>query len=246
MALKLFCLPYAGGSGMIYNQWKKSFHGLIQLCPIELAGRGVRFSEPFYASIAQAVDDVYELIKNELEQTPYAFFGHSMGSLLIYELVRKIENSGFAGPVHLFLSGRYPPHIIKRDIIYHLLPDAELKSEILKMGGTPKEVFENPELLAVYMAILRADYKILETYQFIPGNQVLNSPLTVFRGKEDESVTGDDLLKWRQYTKNECEIHEYEGGHFFIFDRMEDVIEIINDTLVQAIIQTGIGQIFEI
>jgi len=232
--IKLFCLPYAGGSATIYHQWKKYLHHRIQLCPVELAGRGKRFSENCYDSLADAVCDIYQSIKPELNTASYSFFGHSMGSILVYELVRKINALPHPRPVHLFLSGRYPPHIIKREKNYHQLPDDEFKSEIIKMGGTPPEVFEHHELLAIFLPLLRADYKIIETYQYTPEDLDFNCGITLFNGKADQEVSGDEMLEWRRYSQAECRLYEFEGGHFFIHEHMEDIVEIINNTLIKT------------
>jgi medium-chain acyl-[acyl-carrier-protein] hydrolase len=229
--IKLFCLPYAGGSAMIYHRWKRSLHGTIQLCPIELTGRGKRFTEPYYDSLLAAVEDVYELVKPELNRGPYAFFGHSMGSLLAYELARKIETLPHPKPLHLFLSGGNPPHLKNNEKIYHTMPEEEFKVEILKMGGTPREVFEHKELLEIFIPLLRADYKIIETYEFQPDHPVFDYGITGFYGKADEEATGDKMREWQQYTKTQFWLHEYEGGHFFIHDYMDEIIQIINNTM---------------
>jgi medium-chain acyl-[acyl-carrier-protein] hydrolase len=239
--IKLFCLPYAGGSAAVFSRWKGSLNGMIQLQPIELAGRGKRFSDANYDSLLEAVDDIYGLIKPELDRALYAFWGHSMGSLLIYELVRKIETLPHPKPIHLFLSGSNPPHIKKDGKIFHTMPEDRFKEEIFKMGGTPREVFEHRELLKIFLPLLRADYKILETYEHKSDHPVFDCAITLFNGKADEEVTGAEILKWQQYTKQPCRLYEYEGGHFFINDYMEDIIQIINDTLIQAILHTETG-----
>lgn len=63
MRIKLFCLPYGGGSAYSYLKWKSNLADLIELCPVELAGRGKRFHEPYYSNIDEAVDDVYKQIE---------------------------------------------------------------------------------------------------------------------------------------------------------------------------------------
>lgn len=239
--IKLFCLPYAGGSAMVYTRWKARLNGMIQLFPIELAGRGRRFNEPYYNSLMDAVEDIFRMIKPELGRGLYAFYGHSMGGLLVYELVRKIETLRYPKPVHLFLSGSNPPHRREHEKIFHTMPEEQFKEEIMKMGGTPREVFEHKELLEIFLPLLRADYKILETYKTEPNHPVFDCGITVFNGRADEEVTGDNIRQWQQYTKNQCQVYEYEGGHFFIHDYMEDIVQIINDTLIQSLIHSEAG-----
>lgn len=91
--IKLFCLPYAGGSSVIFNSWKQYIDPSIELVPIELAGRGKRINEPLYNGVNDAVEDVFGLIKNKITDTPYALFGHSMGGMISYELAQKIKRT---------------------------------------------------------------------------------------------------------------------------------------------------------
>src|ERR1700738_4611092 len=109
----LFCLPYAGGSEVIYYKWKKYLHPSIQLIPIQLKGRGKRFSEIFYENIEEAVDDIFENVKDKIVDDDYAIYGHSMGSLLAYELYYKISKLNLKKPKHIFFSGYKAPSIIR-------------------------------------------------------------------------------------------------------------------------------------
>lgn len=115
--ITLFCFPYAGGSAVAYNKWKKYNNTNIEIIPIELAGRGKRFGEELYDKIEDAVDDVYEIVKSNING-PYGLFGHSMGSIIAYELARKINNSNLPNPEYIFVSGRKPPHIEENEKKY--------------------------------------------------------------------------------------------------------------------------------
>jgi medium-chain acyl-[acyl-carrier-protein] hydrolase len=220
---------------MVYNKWKKYLHNTIELCPIELAGRGKRFAVPFYSSVEDAVDDIYNSIKVELDRNEYAFWGHSMGSLLAFELEHHVKRFGHKEPVHIFFSGRTPPHFKNdNEKPIHTLPDEEFKNEIRRLGGTPKELFESKELLELFLPILRADYRIIEEYKYFPRNYSFNNSISVFSGKEDVEITPDVLMQWDRYTKNECNIYQFDGGHFFIHDNVKDITNIINSTLTKA------------
>jgi medium-chain acyl-[acyl-carrier-protein] hydrolase len=229
--IKLFCLPYAGGSAMVYSKWKKYLHNMIDLHPVELAGRGNRLGDPFYNTFEEAVDDVYKLIESELDGSPYAIFGHSMGSLLVYELYCRIREYKQREPVHLFFSGWYPPHINKNRRILHLLPDIEFWNEILKYGGTSPEIMEHPELISIFIPILKADFRMLENHNNIPLGLVFNHDITAFYGREDIEVDGREIEGWRKYTGKQCNIYEFDGGHFFINNESVRITSIINNTL---------------
>lgn len=229
--IKLFCLPYAGGSATVYHRWGKYLDSAVELCPIELAGRGMRFSEPCYNDFNETVEDLYQIISSQLGQGPFAFFGHSMGSLLTYALVHKLKRNGYQEPMHIFFSGRYPPHIMKdRDV--HLLPDEEFKKEIFKYGGTPKGLMENEDLLKVFLPILRADYKVINTYNHESKDEKIQCSFSILNGKQDFEVINYNMDEWKDYTSGECYFYEFDGGHFYINDKVEEITEIINDTLI--------------
>ncbi len=226
--IKLFCLPYAGGSATFYSKWKKFLHDSIELYPVELAGRGRRSKEPFYESVNDAVDDIYRSIEGELDDTEFIFFGHSMGSVLVYELMYKIKELKNKVPAHAFFSGRYPPHIKRLDKIFHKMPEEEFIDEIYKIGGMQKEFFEHRELLDVFVPIIKADYKIIEEYNHVSKSDRLNIDITVFNGTQDKDVIPDDLKEWHSITDRECDVIEFEGGHFFIFHKHQEIVDIIN------------------
>lgn len=229
----LLCFPYAGGSSAAYLSWKRHLSGSIELCPVELAGRGRRINEPLCESIEDVIDDIFPKIKSIIGNSPYALFGHSMGSLLAYETARKIRAHGMKGPVHAFLSGRYPP-FVERDTRKHLLPDNEFIQDIAALGGMNKEILKNRELMSLFLPIIRADYKMVELYKHVNDGFRFDCDLTVMNGKYDELVTENEVLRWKECTNKRCSFFEFYGGHFFINEFKERVIEIINEKLITS------------
>ena len=139
--IKLFCLPFAGGSATIYNNWSSILSDNIVLCPIELAGRGKRITEKCYENLEEAVNDIYNRIVNDIIDYDYAIFGHSMGALLTYELTQKIMSMGLPAPLHVFFSGRYPPGLPRRSKPFSKMNPVEFEEAILALGGTPSRIF---------------------------------------------------------------------------------------------------------
>lgn len=230
--IKLFCIPYAGGSGVIYNEWKKKLGDFIVVNPVELSGRGKRFVEPLYDKLEDAVEDVFNLIKDDLEE-PYALYGHSMGSIIAYELCHKIIDNNLPAPEHIFFSGRCAPSIKRKKKPIHNLPDEEFKHEILDLGGTPKELFENEELLDIFIPIIKADFRVVENYIYEEKND-LDLNITVLYG-EDEEWEAYEIEKWREHTRKNCNIFTTEGGHFFIHSHTDQVMKIVNNTLERCL-----------
>jgi surfactin synthase thioesterase subunit len=230
--MKLFCFPYAGGSSAIFNRWKNYVGNEIEIIAVELAGRGKRIHEPLYSDFNAAIDDVFSLIIDEIKgNETYAFFGHSMGAKIAYELTQKILEIGLPRPEHIFFSGRGAPYVLGEDEKeYHKLPDAEFKEEVFSLGGTPKEFFEHPELLEVFLPLLRNDFKLASREFNNKEINLLPCDITVFLGK-DEDLTAEQINSWKDYTSENCSIHYYNGGHFFINEKVEDVVAKIKNTI---------------
>lgn len=233
--IRLFCFPYAGGSAMVYNPWQNNLDKSIRLHPVELAGRGRRITDPFYNTIEEAADDVIQHIKYHLGDLPYAFFGHSMGALIAYYAAQKIREKRFPGPAHIFFSGRGAPHIRRDDKEpYHTLPHDEFRDKVLKLGGTPRELFEHPELMEILLPLLRNDFKLAWSYKHNHYFEPLDCDISVMVGK-DEDLKPEQVEEWDRHTKARCLQYTFEGGHFFINDptEKEKVLTIINNTLVE-------------
>ncbi|PES85690.1 thioesterase [Bacillus cereus] len=212
---KLFCFPHAGGSAFSYAKWKNYFNPYIEVVPVELAGRGFRIEESLYQSMEEAVNDVYTSIVKQIEHSPYILYGHSMGSLIAYEVARKIQDSKNVLPEFLVLSGRNHPNS-KIKNIRHNLSNEQLKREVIAMRGTPSGVLQSEELMEIFLPILRADFKIVETYIHDNNIQPCDIDFLIFNGENDEFTTYDQVIKWERYTSKMCTFHSFEGNHFFL------------------------------
>jgi medium-chain acyl-[acyl-carrier-protein] hydrolase len=232
--VKLYCLPYAGGSASIFTGFRRYLHPRIELCPIELAGRGQRQQVPLYRSLQDAVDDVVQLMGRQDQAAPFCLFGHSLGGLLAYESCRRLQLTGQPLPVHLFVSGKQAPHIAGKDEAIHQLPDAEFIRQVVQIGGTPPEIFQNRELTDYVLPILRADFRIAKEYRFEPAEQTLKCDMTILGGDRDE-LTVFDLAEWKKHTTGKVVVRMLSGGHLFINDNIATIAAIINETVAQNI-----------
>lgn len=230
--IKLFCLPYAGGSAMVYKKWEKYLEDPIKLVMLELAGRGSRSKEPYYNSMQDAVEDIFNIVEAKTDESGYAIFGHSMGSILAYQLAAKIRDSKLKQPIHVFFSGRYPPGLKKEERNTHLLPETEFIQEAKNMGGIPEKLFRYEVLLKKAMETLRADYKILETGGYDPLIKQLNYDISVLSGNKDALLESLDMSAWEKYTERQCNFYVFDGGHFYLHDNVKGIVNIINNTLM--------------
>lgn len=232
--MKLFCFPYAGASAMVYTKWKAHLAEGIELIPVELAGRGRYLGTPFYDSFEDMIEDVYCKIENKLDDGPYSIFGHSMGSWIAYDLAHKISELKRPEPEHIFFSGRRAPHIESRRMKYYELPDDEFLDEVYRLGGTPKELLENKELLTMFLPVLRADFRLVDLYQYEERPGKLSCNISVLSGEED-AISLPDLRAWELHSSADCTVHMLPGGHFFINEHITRVTDIVNRTLLSVL-----------
>jgi medium-chain acyl-[acyl-carrier-protein] hydrolase len=229
--MKLFCLPFAGGSAQLFLQWRKDLDRSIDLFPIELPGRGKRLREEYYVDFHQAVEDITNRIVEDLDDRPFAIFGHSLGALLAYEVTTNLIQRGYNAPDFLFISAMIPPHLYKNEIVSNLNDNVFLE-KIAHLGGTPDQFFSSPELIQFFLPIFRADFNLLETYKQINNNSSpLPSNLIVFSGMNDHRFNNDQA--WREYTNGNFERYVFNGGHFFIKDEQPEVLRVINKILAR-------------
>lgn len=229
--IKLICFPFSGGTASIYHNWFKEIDPLIQLCPIELAGRNKRFNEPLKTNLNDAIADLIPRVE-PLIVPPYAFFGHSLGCLLIYELAQELNKKGYPAPLHIFMSGGLPPHFRTKQTSYHLLPDAPFLGELSRLGGITHTFLENKELQEIFIPIIRADYQMYETYTPMQPKFIFPSNLTALAGDKDEIVNSTAAYNWSHYTHGTFTLKSFEGDHFFVQKYSSQISQLISETLM--------------
>lgn len=228
----LFCLTYAGGSEVIYYKWRRYLDASIQLNPVELKGRSKRYGEGLYETLDEAVEDIFRNIKDKIIYNDYAIYGHSMGSLLAYELYYKIKEQNVKIPKHIFFSGYKAPSIIKKGEVISTLSDYDFMKKIMELGGTPGELMNNDELLQLFIPILRNDFRIVENYIYKEREDNIWCDVSILNGKED-SIKLEEIIAWENHVGKGIKIYNFEGNHFFINNNVENITNVINKTLTK-------------
>jgi medium-chain acyl-[acyl-carrier-protein] hydrolase len=212
--LRLFCFPYAGSGAMTFRNWQDSLPASVEVFPVQLPGRGKRMGEPAFTQAHLLVQALSQSLRPYFDK-PFAFFGHSMGALLSFELARQLRREHHPEPLHLFLSGRRAPQVTNTDVPTYNVPDAEFIEALRDLEGTPTEVLEHPELIQLMMPLLRSDFELCETYAYRP-EPPLSCPISAYGGLQDTGVTREHLEGWREQTTGSFTLRMLPGGHFFI------------------------------
>ena len=212
--MRLFCLPHAGSGSAAFYRWKRELSSTVDVCPILLPGRETRVREN---SLLDAVALVQELLVSTRQflDLPFAFFGHSMGSLLAYEWAVQLAENNLPAPLCLFVSGRDSVHLPLPYPDIHRLSDEAFVGELQRRyGGTPDNLLADAELRELFLPILRADLSLVETYRRGP-KIMLNCPILACAGFDDGSVSSVGLEAWRTLTTGNFSTRRFIGDHFY-------------------------------
>ncbi|WP_437483062.1 ACP S-malonyltransferase [Sorangium sp. So ce1014] len=224
--LRLFCFPYAGKGASVYLRWAGELPDSVDVLAVQLPGREGRVKEKPAERLMPLVDELVGAIAPLLDR-PFALFGHSMGTLLAFEVARKLRARHGKEPVHLFVSGRGAPHVPRRTPDLHRLSDAQLVTALQgTYGGIPDVVREDVGLLQLFLPALRADLAMLETYVFQPGAK-LRCPISALGGDRDPHANVQDLRAWGEQTEASFRLRMLEGDHFFVNSARAEVLQSI-------------------
>ena len=229
--VRLFCFPYAGGNAQIYRNWSKQINENVEVVAVNLPGHGNRIMEPPISRLDILIRKTVEAIYSYLVEKPFVFFGHSMGALISFEIMRYIFSEYGLKPEHLFVSAYRAPQLntkITQPKNMHL-SDTELIEELKEMNGTPEWVFENDEVMQIFLPVIRADMEVCKTYLY-SDEFPINVPITAFGGNKDKRVSLSEVEKWKEQTAK-FKMEVIQGDHFFIHDMETKITSNINDEL---------------
>jgi len=211
--LRLFCFPYAGSGASIFRTWTDGLPADVEVCPVQFPGRGTRLMETPFTRLAPLIEALAQALVPLLDK-PFAFFGHSLGALVGFELARQLRRQPGVQPVHLFVSADRAPQVPHRDRPIHALPEREFLGQLHRLNGIPGKVLEEVELMQIMLPVLRADFTVYETYAYAT-EPPLNCPISAFGGLQDQRVSGGDLEAWRDQTSASFSLRMFPGNHFF-------------------------------
>ncbi|MER7671702.1 alpha/beta fold hydrolase [Kitasatospora sp. NPDC096128] len=221
---RIVIFPHAGGSASYYMDYANALAPYADVLAVQYPGRQNRFAEPTIDSVPDLAEQVYQELRGWVDR-PILFFGHSMGAAVAFEVTRRFARDGLAGPERLFVSaGRAPS--LPRDTAVHLMSDAGMLAEIVRLGGTDERILDVPALRELIIPSLRADYTAIETYQ-VPADVVVPQPITALVGETDANATVEQVAQWERHTSGGFSLRVFPGGHFYVAEQVDAVVRLL-------------------
>jgi medium-chain acyl-[acyl-carrier-protein] hydrolase len=226
---RLFCFPYAGAGTAAFQGWARQFPADLECCIVQLPGRESRIREQPVSDWGVLTDSLSAAFRDWADR-PFAFFGHSLGATVAFDLARRLRREGRPLPIHLFVSARVAPQLpLARPPVHHL-PDAEFHEELRELQGTPEEVLRNEELMSFLLPLLRADFTLAENYPY-REEPPLELPISAYGGVEDSFAPEAAIDAWGEHTSAGFRRTMYPGGHFFLHECQAELLAAISQDI---------------
>lgn len=223
----LVCLPHAGGNAAFYRPWTRLLPPWVAPIAVQYPGRMDRIAEPPPTDMDALAADIAAAIDDDAVPAPFALFGHSLGASVAYEVAVRLTAAG-RPPVHLFVSGRPAPHRGRTGALArrHLATDERLWREVVTLGGTDPELADNPQVRDLAVPVLRADYRLAETYHRT-APVVLDCPVTALFGRDDADTRPHEIGAWAHVAAGRFELHDFPGGHFYFVSDPRPMLDVL-------------------
>ena len=232
--LPLICLSNAGGSASQFFPWARLLAPGIDLWPVQLPGRENRLRETPLSDMPVLIEAMAEALVPSLRE-PFAIFGHSLGGLLGFELARLLRRRYGRQPAHMFISARRAPQLPSRVGPIHRLPDDMFLDELARRyNAIPDVIRQDRELLSIYLPMLRADVTLFETHEWVE-EPPLDCPMSIFGGRDDASLSYEELAGWAMHSTKPGQPKLFPGGHFYLQTARQELLAEINHSLAGVV-----------
>lgn len=227
----LLVLPHAGGNAHGYSEWRSHLPGDVRLLIGQYPGRGARFSEPLPLGIDDLVTPIVECLPADTDDL--VVLGHSMGSLVAFEVARALTAQGRPPRGFVASACRAPFLPNPSKVGPDSLTDDELVAAIKSRGGTDDGILDEPELREIVLPSIRADFAIDDDYRFTGAMPALGCPVNAIGGSDDPIVPAEALARWSELTDAPASLNLLPGGHFYFQHRMAAFMSLVS-TVIDA------------
>lgn len=226
-ATRLHLFPYAGGSASAFRGWVPDLGDDVEVVRVQYPGRENRYSEPAHHRIDSLADEIASAFDSS-DPRPTVFFGHSMGALVAFEVAHRLPDPL---PRLLVVSAALPPHRRGSQVAFSRLSTRDLIGVLRAEGNDGTELLADPDLAEALLPTVRADLAAVESYEY-PERGPLSCPILAMRGELDSTIGATSMSGWRELTSAGFELHRFAGGHFFPWEDLGSVVDLLSDAVV--------------
>ncbi|MBQ1074994.1 thioesterase [Micromonospora sp. C31] len=210
-ALRLFCLPYAGGNAGAFETWRAGLPRAVEVNAVQYPGRRERAADPAPRRMTPLVQALEAALAPHLDR-PYAVYGDCLGAYVAFELVRRLERRGHRPADLLVVSSAVAPHRAEVEPDHSGTDDATFLAELVALGTMPAAVAAHPELAAAALPAARADFELGRSYRYRDAGPI-GVGVTAVRGDADPHVGDVGVAAWAELTTAGCTTVTVPGGH---------------------------------
>lgn len=226
---RLFVFPYAGGGAAGFHDWFKILPEWLDICIIELPGRGRLLTKEPISEWPNLIDGVLSATC-ELLDLPFYIYGHSFGALLGFEFARNLLIDCGLSPENLFVASHRAPNLPSERPPLASLGDNELIDTIISYGFLPSEMLKHRDFLLQTVSTLKTDLRLCDNYVFVDQPK-LSCEVIAFAGLNDNMLDIDEMFKWQNTTLGGFRFQKFPGGHMFQEDFQTMLLDFIKETV---------------
>ncbi|MBD2482708.1 type I polyketide synthase [Planktothrix sp. FACHB-1365] len=231
--LRLFCLPHGGGDISVFKDWSNSLPPDIEVYSLQLAPQTYTGSQPTFEDLTPLVADLAEFLLPYLN-LEFAFYGHSLGALINFELCRYLRRHHHKQPIHFFVGAQHAPQLPYPYPSLENLSHADLLKFLKDLTNIElsKSVGEDDPFLLMLLNSLKVASVLQKDHYSYTEEKPLDCPITSFVGCGDKFLNQDHLSAWGVHTNKSFKLHQVDGQHLFLDSHQEQILQLISQELL--------------
>lgn len=230
--IRLVGFTPAGAGPQFYRQWKNFLPAHYQLESIALPGREHRIKDKLPRSMQEIVNELVNIVSRSMQtdRRPVVFFGHSFGALLAYKVCCQLDIDNL--PMALIVSAHCAPMDKTPIGAIHTLPEEAFIQQLKNIEGLPSQVVDSPEYLDLVLPVIRSDLCI-DFNTDMENSNPLSLPLLCLSANQDNVAPSKLMENWQTVTNKYYQHNQFDGGHFYIREHIEQVVYVIDDFVMK-------------